>query len=357
MVEAGASEVSEDEILEGDLAAATPRSSRSSPRKNELIARDRQDQARRPAAPSSRPMSASASRASGRKSSPSAMRIKTKLDSYAMVDDLKAEMLAAFGPDDAVAEKRFASAPLVRAAGSDPPRGDPRARRPPRRPPLRRDPPDHAARSVCLPRTHGSALVHARRDPGARHRDARHLGRRAEARLDRGRVAAAVHAALQLPAVLGGRGQVPARPRPPRDRPRRARRAVAASRWCPSEEQWPVHDPHRVGHPRIERLVVDGLDLRRLPRAAWTPACPIEGPVAGIAMGLVNDRRRSARCSTDIAGAEDHHGDMDFKVAGTRERHHRASRWTSRSPGITPEIMHKALEQARQARLDDPRRR
>ena len=54
-----------------------------------------------------------------------------------------------------------------------------------------------------LPRTHGSARVHARRDPGARHRDARHRRRPAEDRDGRRRDVEALHAPLQLPAVLG----------------------------------------------------------------------------------------------------------------------------------------------------------
>src|SRR5205085_6547045 len=45
---------------------------------------------------------------------------------------------------------------------------------------------------------------------------------------------------------------------------------------------------------------------------------PIKSPVAGVAMGLVSDGDRFA-VLTDIAGQEDHYGDMDFKVAGSRE--------------------------------------
>ena len=49
---------------------------------------------------------------------------------------------------------------------------------------------------------------------------------------------------------------------------------------------------------------------------------PIGAPVAGIAMGLVMEGDDYA-VLTDIAGAEDHYGDMDFKVAGTQRRHYR----------------------------------
>ena len=51
---------------------------------------------------------------------------------------------------------------------------------------------------------------------------------------------------------------------------------------------------------------------------------PISSPVAGIAMGLVMEGNDYA-ILTDIAGAEDHYGDMDFKVAGTAQGHHRAA--------------------------------
>ncbi len=51
---------------------------------------------------------------------------------------------------------------------------------------------------------------------------------------------------------------------------------------------------------------------------------PLKAPVAGVAMGLVKEGDDYA-ILTDIAGAEDHYGDMDFKVAGTQRRHYRAA--------------------------------
>ena len=107
--------------------------------------------------------------------------------------------------------------------------------------------------------------LHPRRDAGPRHRDPRHLRGLADHRHRAGGgVPQALHAPLQLPAVLGGRGEVPARPGPPRDRPRRPRRA-RAPRDAAGRGGLPVHDPHRVGHPRVERLVLDGHGLRRRP--------------------------------------------------------------------------------------------
>ncbi len=76
------------------------------------------------------------------------------------------------------------------------------------------------------------------------------------------------------------------------------------------------------------------------------------GAVAGVAMGLVIDETTGKwAVLTDIAGAEDHYGDMDFKVAGT-EAGITALQMDIKVSGITLEIMRKALEQARQGRLE-----
>ena len=76
---------------------------------------------------------------------------------------------------------------------------------------------------------------------------------------------------------------------------------------------------------------------------------PIKAPVAGVAMGLVKEGDDYA-ILTDIAGAEDHYGDMDFKVAGTREGI-TALQMDIKIPGITGQIMREALEQARRGRM------
>ncbi len=75
----------------------------------------------------------------------------------------------------------------------------------------------------------------------------------------------------------------------------------------------------------------------------------IKGAVAGVAMGLVKEGDNYAVLS-DIAGAEDHYGDMDFKVAGTRNGI-TALQMDIKIMGITPQIMREALEQARRGRL------
>jgi polyribonucleotide nucleotidyltransferase len=78
---------------------------------------------------------------------------------------------------------------------------------------------------------------------------------------------------------------------------------------------------------------------------------PLRAPVAGIAMGLVMDEKSGKHAVlSDIAGAEDHYGDMDFKVAGTATGI-TALQMDIKVSGITTEIMRAALEQARRGRL------
>jgi len=79
---------------------------------------------------------------------------------------------------------------------------------------------------------------------------------------------------------------------------------------------------------------------------------PLKMPVAGVAMGLVMDEKTGKwAVLTDIAGAEDHYGDMDFKVAGTRTGI-TALQMDIKVGGITMDIMRKALEQARKGRFE-----
>jgi len=76
---------------------------------------------------------------------------------------------------------------------------------------------------------------------------------------------------------------------------------------------------------------------------------PIAKPIAGIAMGLVKEGDAYA-ILTDIAGAEDHYGDMDFKVAGSHNGI-TGLQMDIKVPNVTAAIMKEALEQAREARL------
>ncbi|HET7840309.1 MAG TPA: polyribonucleotide nucleotidyltransferase [Terriglobia bacterium] len=76
---------------------------------------------------------------------------------------------------------------------------------------------------------------------------------------------------------------------------------------------------------------------------------PLKAPCAGLAMGLVVEGDKYA-ILTDIAGAEDHYGDMDFKVAGTRQGI-TALQMDIKVAGVSIAMMREALEQARRARL------
>jgi polyribonucleotide nucleotidyltransferase len=83
--------------------------------------------------------------------------------------------------------------------------------------------------------------------------------------------------------------------------------------------------------------------------ALFDAGIPLKGAVAGVAMGLVKEGDDYA-ILTDIAGAEDHYGDMDFKVAGTRKGI-TALQMDIKIGGLTREILQQAMDQARRGRL------
>ncbi len=78
---------------------------------------------------------------------------------------------------------------------------------------------------------------------------------------------------------------------------------------------------------------------------------PIEKPVAGIAMGLMTGKNGQYKILTDIQGPEDHHGDMDFKVAGTADGV-TAMQMDVKIDGIDTKILKEVLAQAKKARLE-----
>ena len=112
-----------------------------------------------------------------------------------------------------------------------------------------------------IPTAHGTGPLPARRDPGAQRRDARHAPHGADARHDRHRRPQALHAPLQLPAVLDRRDRSSGFAEASRDRPRRARRAGARP-GAPRQDRVGLHDARRLRRARIERLHVDGVGLR-----------------------------------------------------------------------------------------------
>ena len=83
--------------------------------------------------------------------------------------------------------------------------------------------------------------------------------------------------------------------------------------------------------------------------ALMDAGCPIKAPVAGIAMGLIKEGDAVA-VLTDILGVEDHLGDMDFKVTGTREGV-TAFQMDTKIGGISFDVMRDALERARKGRI------
>src|ERR1700689_3185147 len=125
-----------------------------------------------------------------------------------------------------------------------------------------------------------------------------------------------------------------------------AERAVSAV--LPTEEAWPY--AMRVVSDILESngsssmATVCGASL-----SLMDAGVPLKAPVAGVAMGLVKEGEQYA-ILTDIAGAEDHYGDMDFKVAGTKDGI-TALQMDIKVAGITSQIMREALAQAKRGRL------
>jgi polyribonucleotide nucleotidyltransferase len=124
----------------------------------------------------------------------------------------------------------------------------------------------------------------------------------------------------------------------------------ALTPMVPAEEKWPY----------TVRVVSDILESNGSSSMAsvcggslamMDAGVPLTSPVAGVAMGLIMDEETGKYAVlSDIAGAEDHYGDMDFKVTGTASGI-TALQMDIKVSGITTEIMRKALEQARVGRL------
>ena len=124
-----------------------------------------------------------------------------------------------------------------------------------------------------------------------------------------------------------------------------AERALSAV--LPNEEKWPY----------AMRVVADILESNGSSSMATVcgaslslmdAGVPLKAPVAGVAMGLVKEGEQYA-ILTDIAGAEDHYGDMDFKVAGTKDGI-TALQMDIKITGVTFDILRDALTQAHEAR-------
>ncbi len=125
-----------------------------------------------------------------------------------------------------------------------------------------------------------------------------------------------------------------------------AERAISAV--LPAEEDWPYA-------MRVVSDILESNGSSSMATVCGASLClmdagvPIKAAVAGVAMGLVKEGEKYA-ILTDIAGAEDHYGDMDFKVAGTRQGI-TALQMDIKVTGITAQIMREALEQANRGRI------
>jgi polyribonucleotide nucleotidyltransferase len=344
MVEAGATEVSEAEVLEAIMRghAAIKEIVAAQVALTAEIGKTRRDvpQAAEPEGVRSRVTSA------WKEKLAAAMRIKGKLESYAKVDELKKEMQASFGPEEADA-KKFASGLwydlqdqilheeiLDKGVRLDGRRFDE----------IR----DITCEVGVLPRTHGSALF-TRGETQALVTVT--LGTSADAqKLDWIEGESLRRFMLHYNFPPFSVGEVKFLRGPGR---REIGHGALAERsllpLVPKEDAWPY----------TIRIVSDILESNGSSSMAsicggslalMDAGVPLKAPVAGIAMGLVKIDEKWA-VLTDIAGAEDHHGDMDFKVAGS-EHGITGLQMDIKITGITREIMEKALAQARQARLD-----
>ena len=274
------------------------------------------------------------------------MRVKGKLDSYAATDALKAELMASFG-DDEEAKKAFAGRVwhdmqdeilheevLERGVRMDGRRFDE----------IR----DLTCEVGLLPRTHGSA-VFTRGETQALVTVT--LGTSQDAqRIDfvEGEITRRFMLHYNFPPFSVGEARFlrgPGR----REIGHGALGERSLSVAIPPEEEWPytiriVSDILESNGSSSMATVCGGT------LALMDAGVPIKAPVAGIAMGLIKGGNKF-EVLTDIAGAEDHHGDMDFKVSGTRNGVN-AIQMDIKIGGISKDIMSMALEQARKARLE-----
>ena len=248
-----------------------------------------------------------------------AMTLPNKIASYAEIKAVK-KAAASHGPGDRAREAQAGRQGRRRPRQGPDARDDPR-RQAPRRPRVRPDPSDHLARSASCPRTHGSALF-TRGETQALVTAT--LGTSDDAQIIEEYEGESEHTFLlhyNFPPFSVGETKFMRGPsRRDIGHGNLARRSL--SPMLPSEDAFPY----------TVRIVSDILESNGSSSMATVcggtlalmdAGVPIKAPVAGVAMGLVSDGDRFA-ILTDIAGQEDHYGDMDFKVAGSRDGHHRA---------------------------------
>ena len=189
--------------------------------------------------------------------------------------------------------------------------------------------------------------VHPWRNSGAGYRDPGHRARRTEPGRADGRKDRQLPVPLQLPPYsVGETGMVGSPKRREIGHGRLAKRGVLAMMPKPEDFPYTVRVVSEIteSNGSSSMASVCGASL-----ALMDAGVPIKAAVAGIAMGLVKEADNFVVLS-DILGDEDHLGDMDFKVAGSRDGI-TALQMDIKIEGITREIMQVALNQAKGARL------
>ena len=271
---------------------------------------------------------------------------KNKLTSYAEIDALKKEVVESYPEDDA--EKRKMAGKVYSHLKEKIFREDMLENR--RRPDGRKF--SEIRQVSCevgwLPRTHGSALF-TRGETQAIVTTT--LGTKSDEQfmddLETGEVRKSFLLHYNFPPYsVGEAGRFGSTSRREIGHGNLARRAIEGV--LPAEEEFPytiriVSDITESNGSSSMASVCGGI------LSLMDAGVPIERPVAGIAMGLVMEGNRYAILS-DIAGAEDHYGDMDFKVSGSSEGI-TALQMDIKVAGINAQILSEALEQARKGRL------
>ena len=195
-----------------------------------------------------------------------AFAVNEKHARYAALDVVKDEVLAHFA--EKLGEEAWGTArPVYKAAFNETKHHhmrhqNPRHQEADRRPQPHRHPPDLGRGRDPAPGPRVGVL-HPRRDPVDHQRHAGHQPGRAAHRGALGHVLQEVHAPLQLPALLGGRGEAHGLHQPPGDWPRDARRARPDHPAAHRGRRLPLHHPRGQRHHRVQRLLVHGHRVRR----------------------------------------------------------------------------------------------
>ena len=204
-----------------------------------------------------------------------------------------------------------------------------------------------------LPRTHGSALFTRGETQALVIGHAGHQRATSRSSMASTRSTRSVHAPLQLPELLGGRSQAHPRPRPPRDRPRRPRRAGARRRSSPAPSSSPT--PSASSATSWNPTAPPPWP----PSAAaawrsWTPACRSRRP-SRASPSAWSQEKGKVRASSPTSWARKITSATWTSRSPAPRTASPPSRWTSRSAGISMAITKQALDRGQGGPPDDPR--